>query len=126
MTTQEIAAELCKSEKGLTQVNIAQMCDIVKALKRKLAGRQCAALLKGLLAGVVLIVITGCAALPSAFTNRLDKAVKDGGAGQYGLVCTATKDSKQLVKVSSELECTADMIQLTGCHAKAVTFEGPK
>ena len=50
MTTQEVALLLCKSEKGREQVNVAQMCEIVNVLKKKLTGRDGMALLKALLA----------------------------------------------------------------------------
>lgn len=83
-----------------------------------------------LLRAVVLVslvmVATGCAALPSSVTDKMDKLIKDNGAGQYQATFTVTKDGKQLGKVSSELDCTADAIQLTGCHPKSVSFEGPK
>lgn len=79
-----------------------------------------------LVMAVALLASVGCAAIPSAFTDRLDQVVKDNGAGQYEVACQVKKDQRQLVGVTGSLECTADMLQLTGCHKKGITFEGPK
>lgn len=125
MTTQEIAAELCRGEKGTKEINIAQMCEVVRVLKKKLANRQGMAMLKGLLASLLLVLsVTGCGMIPADFKDTLDKGVKDHGAGTYSLACQLGKDGRQVVGVRGDLECTADMLQLTGCHKKAVTFEG--
>ena len=126
MTRQELARVLTIEEGGAQQVNIAQMNEVLKVLSKKLKGPGCAMVLKALLERLALVVWSGCAALPSVFTGKFDQVVKDGGAGQYVVACTASKDGKQLGKVSGELTCTADMMQLTGCHPKSIQFEGPK
>lgn len=84
------------------------------------------ALLTGLVASLVLVLTMGCAMIPAAFTDRLDKLVKDNGAGEYQVNTTLSKDGKQLVGISAQWTCTADVVQLTGCHQQGVTFEGPK
>lgn len=75
---------------------------------------------------LVLLVTSGCAVIPSAISDWADKTIKDNGEGSYTATVTIEKDGKQLGKASGQLDCTASAVQLTGCHPKAVTFEGPK
>ena len=80
--------------------------------------------MKTTLCMIGLLMLSGCGMIPSDFKDTLDKAIKDNGAGSYYLACQLGKDDRQIVGLRGELECTADMLQLTGCHKKAVTFEG--
>lgn len=131
MTTQEIAAELCKGEKGVQQVTIAQMCEIVKVLKRKLAGRQCARLLNGLLSSVVVALFVGCAQMeqlgllaqsfiiaqvdanvPGEYTVKIEKGDEPG---EYTM--TMSKDGK--VRKVEHWTCDGFAEgRLSGCHKR--------
>lgn len=75
---------------------------------------------------VLLVLLPACSMIPDEMRAPIDTMIKDNGAGNYWLACQAGKDGKQLVGVKGEMECTADMLQLTGCHKKGVTVEGPK
>ena len=127
MLTTQIGQALTEIDKGTKrQLSAAQANQAVKAMKQLLRGPHALAILRGLLGSLALVVLVGCTALPSAFTDRLDRAAKDAGAGDFNLTCVLAKDTKQIAKVSGELTCTADMVQLTGCHPKSIQFEGPQ
>lgn len=74
----------------------------------------------------LIVVAVGCSAIPSAFTDRIDKLIADNGAGTYDVTTTLSKDGKALVTVKEAWNCTNNAVQLTGCHQQGVTFEGPK
>ena len=127
MTTQQIGLALAQIDKGTKkELSAAQANQATKGMKQLLRGPHALAILRGLLGMFVLVLVTGCAALPGAFTDRLDRAAKDAGAGDFNLACVLAKDTKQIAKVSGELTCTADRMQLTGCHPKGMAFEGPQ
>lgn len=127
MTTQQIGLALAQIDKGTKkELSAAQANQATKGMKQLLRGPHALAILRGLLGSFALVFLVGCAALPSAFTDRLDRAAKDAGAGDFNLTCVLAKDRKQIAKVSGELTCTANMVQLTGCHPKSIQFEGPQ
>ena len=126
MTQQELAVLLCKKDTGAEETNVAQMNEHVKDFKELLLGPRGMEILRMLLMSLALVVITGCGMIPSDFKATLDKGIKDNGAGNYYLACQLGKDGKQVLGVRSELECTADMLQLTGCHKQGLEFEGPR
>lgn len=72
------------------------------------------------------LFFSACSAIPASLVDRLDMVVKDNGAGTYTMSVEVDKDGKQLGKVTTKMECTANAIQLTGCHPNGVSFEGPK
>lgn len=131
MTRQQLAVQLTEHEGGTHQVNVAQMNQVLKALKGILEGPQGMAALKailkdGIVAALVLVLATGCAMIPADFTAPLDKMIKDHGAGEYWVACQGGKDDRQLAGVKGAVDCTASTTQLTGCHPKSIAFEGPK
>lgn len=74
----------------------------------------------------ILVLLPACGMIPTDVKDTLDKIIKDNGAGSYYLACQVGKDGKQLGGVKTDMDCTADMLQLTGCHKKGFSFEGPK
>ena len=75
---------------------------------------------------VLLLTLPACGMIPADIKDTLDRTIKDNGAGHYYLACQVGKDGQQLGGVKTDMECTADMLQLTGCHKKGFSFEGPK
>lgn len=72
------------------------------------------------------LVTAGCAMIPAAMTDWADKTIKDNGEGSYTATVTIAKDGKKLGAAIGQMDCTANAVKLTGCHPKAITFEGPK
>ena len=119
MTRNEVARLLTKQEKGLKQINIAQMSEIVKALHRLLHGRRGGAILKGILNSVGLLLIltslTGCAALSYLHDARekVELWVGSEGPGEYAV--TVTKDGQMLWTQRVRCDRGPDG-KLAGCH----------
>lgn len=75
---------------------------------------------------IMLVLSPACGMIPAEMREPIDKAIKDYGAGNYYLACQLGKDDKQVLGLKGDITCTANMLQLTGCHKKGVTVEGPK
>lgn len=76
--------------------------------------------------GTTVLLMSGCAMVPSGFTTRIDNFIKDNGAGEYKVTTALSKDGKQLGSIVESWKCTSDAVQLTGCHQEGVTFQGPQ
>jgi len=83
-------------------------------------------LMRLVMVGALAVAAVGCAMVPAGFTSRIDQFVKDNGAGEYKVTTAITKDGKQLGSITEAWKCTADTIQLTGCHQEGVSWQGPQ
>lgn len=91
LTTQQIALELTKIEDGPQQLNATRANEAVKGIKDLLKGPRGLEILRGLLAGALLIVLSGCTAAQIQKAADALSAMEKGVCDQAPIAVVAAK-----------------------------------